>query len=423
MKFDIPTLALITSIIFAIQTIAIFVQYRVNKTYKGLGWWLSGAILQSIGFFLILTLNIRSIWIMSIFANPLIFGGQILLNVGIMKFLDRKLNRWISISLFVVYIIFYYSFIIINNSIFGRSLVVSISAAVISLIIACAIFHKDNRRFSASANFTASVFFAYGVIQIVMTLVIIILPPLSSYQELYQEPIRIITFIIPLVGSTLWTFGFIIMVNQRLNTENINLLAEKQLILKEVHHRIKNNMSTLYSLLILQAGTLKDSSAIEALKDAGNRVKSMMVLYNKLYETTRFDDVSVKKYLPSLIDEIMENFPNSKLVQIEYKIDDFVLDAKRLQPLGIIFNELLTNIMKYAFSGRDRGLIIVTASQIDNNITLIVEDNGNGMPESVDFENTPGFGLLLVKNLTVQLNGTIRIERENGTRIILDFII
>ncbi len=199
------------------------------------------------------------------------------------------------------------------------------------------------------------------------------------------------------------------------------LLVEKELILKEVHHRIKNNMNTINSLLNLQAGTLKDKAAITALEDAGRRVRSMMLLYDKLYRSELFNDMSTAQYLPSLVDEIIVNFPNSRSVTVVKKIDDITMDIKKLQSLGIIINELLTNIMKYAFVGRSLGEITVSANRIGNNVSIIIGDNGNGLPETVDFEHSTGFGLMLVGVLTKQLMGNLRIDRGNGTRIILEF--
>jgi PAS domain S-box-containing protein len=200
-----------------------------------------------------------------------------------------------------------------------------------------------------------------------------------------------------------------------------NLLVEKELILKEVHHRIKNNMNTIYGVLLLQAQTLSDPSAINALTDAANRVKSMMVLYSNLYQSVDFSEISVEMYLPPLIDEILANFPNRKAVQVTKRIEGFILPVNKLQPLGIIINELLTNIMKYAFDGRDDGVISISASLRDGHVIITIEDNGNGMPESVNFEKSTGFGLVLVAGLTKQIDGTIRIERKSGTRIILEF--
>lgn len=204
--------------------------------------------------------------------------------------------------------------------------------------------------------------------------------------------------------------------------ERINaLLVEKELILREVHHRIKNNMNTIYGLLSLQAETLKDSAAKSALNDAGSRVKSMMTLYNKLYQSPEFNKISVAIYLPTLIHEIVTNFPNSNIVRITPRIDDFIMDVQKIQPLGIIINELLTNIMKYAFVGRDSGLISVSVTEKNEQVTVIIEDNGNGIPENIDFGHSTGFGLMLVGGLTKQINGKIRIERSDITRIILEF--
>ncbi len=232
--------------------------------------------------------------------------------------------------------------------------------------------------------------------------------------------------------------GIVQDITERKQTEEKikSLLSEKEIILKEVNHRIKNNMNTIFGMLYLQANTLKDPSAIEALEDAASRVQSMAVLFDKLYHSHNVQKISLKSYFEPLIDEIIMNFPNSKSVKIEKKIEDIELHAKKLQPLGIIINELLTNIMKYAFTGRNNGIIIVEAhfaktDEIDGinpatkdntpTVYITIQDNGNGMPDSVDFENSTGFGLQLVWMLTKDLKGEIQIERGNGTKIILEF--
>ncbi len=204
-----------------------------------------------------------------------------------------------------------------------------------------------------------------------------------------------------------------------------DLLAEKEIILKEVHHRIKNNMGTIQSILSLQALSLQDavqgSSAVAALEDAQNRVRSMMILYEKLYCAPSFEEISIKDYLGSLIDEIVGNFPGTPAVRIEKSISDFLLPVGIIQPLGIMINELVTNIMKYAFKGRSEGVVSLNAALEERRVSIMIHDDGNGIPESVSFENSSGFGLMLVGILTKQLNGSIRIERENGTGIFLEF--
>lgn len=200
-----------------------------------------------------------------------------------------------------------------------------------------------------------------------------------------------------------------------------HLLAEKEIVLKEVHHRIKNNMNTMRSLLALQAGNNKDPAAREALEDAGKRMRSMECLYDKLYRADNFSMLSTTAYLPPLIDEIIANFPESRMVKVDKRIQEFELEAKRLQPLGILINELLTNTMKYAFAGRDAGAVTVTASLRDGMITISVEDDGTGIPESLAFDDSAGFGFQLVHALAYQLQGAVRLEPCAGTKVVLEF--
>ncbi len=200
-----------------------------------------------------------------------------------------------------------------------------------------------------------------------------------------------------------------------------NLLSEKELLLKEVHHRIKNNMNVIMGLLSLQSDTLKEPSAVSALQDTRNRVRSMAVLYDKLYRSTDFRAISAKEYLTALINEIMVNFPNRMHIDVETRIDDTILDAKILSPIGIIINELITNAMKHAFDGRDKGKILVSFSIHDKHATLVIEDNGVGIPDSINIMASAGFGMQLVNMLADQLDGSLRVEREDGARFILTF--
>lgn len=200
-----------------------------------------------------------------------------------------------------------------------------------------------------------------------------------------------------------------------------NLLMEKDILLKEVHHRIKNNMNTVKGLLFLQAEAVEDQASADALNDAISRVESMMLLYDKLYRSDNYKEAPVKEYIPVLISEIIDNFPNRETVVTEFYVGDYILDVKILVPLGIIINEIITNMMKYAFRGRDGGSIKVTSSITGNHVIFIVEDNGVGIPEEVDLINSTGFGMQLISMLADQIGGSLRIERVKGTRFLLEF--
>lgn len=200
-----------------------------------------------------------------------------------------------------------------------------------------------------------------------------------------------------------------------------SLLEEKELLLHEVHHRIKNNMSTMISLLSLQSKATKNAEAGEALKDAMGRLESMNTLYDKLFRAEDLREMSLREYLPALVREIVAMFPNCDGVDVETRIDDIRLGVKRLSLLGIIVNELVTNAMKYAFAGRERGEILVSAQTKKNRVVLKIEDDGVGMPQAVDLENSSGFGLGLVRILAKQLDASIAIERRKGASFVIEF--
>jgi PAS domain S-box-containing protein len=208
---------------------------------------------------------------------------------------------------------------------------------------------------------------------------------------------------------------------ERADKEIKHQLVEKEILLKEVHHRIKNNIAAISGLLSQRLQSIANPEAIAVLQDAIGRVDSMRLLYDKLLLSEDYKDVSVRNYLDDLIDKIIAIFPDKVTIELEKRIVDFQLDSKRLFPLGIIINELLTNIMKYAFSGRDYGLIKISIKKIKSHVTLIVEDDGNGLPAGFDIDKSKGFGLMLVKMLSQQLGGSFSMERQAGTLCKIEF--
>jgi len=198
------------------------------------------------------------------------------------------------------------------------------------------------------------------------------------------------------------------------------LLKEKELILQEVHHRIKNNMTTLISLISLQNHSIKGKEAENALLEIENRIRTMLVLYETLYQSKDFQHASTRLYLSALIDNIMENFPNSKNIVVNKNISDLQIDAKRIFNLGIVINELITNIMKYAFKDGNSGQIDFSVIIKKAHMVVSVADNGIGLPSNIDLNNNPGFGMKLIKMLVEQMDGDIQIERTNGTKFIIN---
>jgi len=201
------------------------------------------------------------------------------------------------------------------------------------------------------------------------------------------------------------------------------LLREKDLILKEAHHRIKNNMGTVSGLLSLQAAACESSACRDILEEAATRVQGMMLLYDRLYHAGGQDRLSVGEFLPPLVQQIAGIFAKASRVRIEVEAEDFDMCARSLSAVGIIINELITNSVKYAFMAEDEGLIRVTAARSGSTATIVYEDNGPGLPDGVDFENSAGFGMQLVGMLAQQAGGTIRMERGGGARFVLELAV
>ncbi len=199
------------------------------------------------------------------------------------------------------------------------------------------------------------------------------------------------------------------------------LLSEKDLLLKEVHHRIKNNMNTVMSLISLQAENLGESPASAALKDARSRIGTMMLLYDRLYRSENLDETPVDDYLLALISDILAVYPHGPAIEVRTQIGRFNLSVAKMSALGIIVNELVTNAMKHAFGPATGGVLSVSASLENRRVTVVVEDNGPGMPASCDPGTSRGFGMQLVAMLANQLDGAITLERARGTRHVLTF--
>lgn len=227
------------------------------------------------------------------------------------------------------------------------------------------------------------------------------------------------------VSGERFHYGYVIDVTEKKIAEKKIecLLFEKDLLLKEVHHRIKNNMSAVSGLLYLQSEFLKDSEAVSAIDDARNRIKSMMLIYDKLYRTSDFTNVDLKDYISNLADEISSTFSiHGRNISIVKEISDFNMNSQMIFPIGIIINEIITNAFKHAFPGKRNGIILISIQRYGSALKLLVRDDGVGIPDSFDIKKADGFGLSLVNILVKQMNGSLEMISSNGTeyRIVIE---
>jgi two-component sensor histidine kinase len=200
-------------------------------------------------------------------------------------------------------------------------------------------------------------------------------------------------------------------------------LREKEVLLKEVHHRVKNNLQIITSLLNLQASKIKDKTLEAMFRDSQGRVKTMALIHEKLYRSENLSEVNFSDYVDSLTRYMMSTISgNRERITIRQDIDDILLGVDIAIPCGLIINELVTNSLKYAFPDGKGGEIAVSCKkESDGRISLVIGDNGVGIASHVDIENSETLGMQLVNSLIGQLDGTMKIERECGTRFTLEF--
>jgi len=205
--------------------------------------------------------------------------------------------------------------------------------------------------------------------------------------------------------------------NLALDTKN----KQNELLLKEIHHRVKNNLEMVKSLIALQSAKLEDSSAKEAMIASQNRVQSMGIIHQKLYQGDNLGSIEMKDYFVNLSEGILDSFNAEDRVNIECAMEQLELDVDTAVPIGLIVNELLTNALKYAFPQDSKGKINISLSKTaDDKLLLSVADNGVGKIANVLPQGT-GFGSQLVQLLTQQLDGKMQEEQENGTKLHFQF--
>lgn len=214
--------------------------------------------------------------------------------------------------------------------------------------------------------------------------------------------------------------------NRHISSKNLmleKLLQEKEWLLKEVHHRVKNNLQTVVSLLESQAAGLEDE-ALDAIHESQNRVFAISLIHKKLYQAENIKTVEMATYIPELVGYINEMIGKVSKLTFEYDIADVELDVSHAVPVGLIVNESVTNAIKYAFPAAHTGLNVIRITmqrKEGNHLQLIIADNGIGLPADLLNGGGSGFGLRLLFGLTDDLGGSLVIRNENGTTITLEF--
>ncbi len=210
---------------------------------------------------------------------------------------------------------------------------------------------------------------------------------------------------------------------QKESEYNLNKsIKEKEVLLKEVHHRVKNNLQVISSILNLQSSYVKDANTLSILRESQNRVKSMSFIHESLYRSRDFSEVNFSDYVNNLVNNIIHSFHlSNNTVKLITDLGGINLNLDQAIPCGLIINELLTNAMKYAYVEIDNPELYISILQEQNTIKIRIEDNGIGLPDGFKIDEADSLGLQLVHTLLEQIEGTLVLKVEKGTKYFITF--
>ncbi|MBL4593508.1 MAG: sensor histidine kinase [Flavobacteriales bacterium] len=241
--------------------------------------------------------------------------------------------------------------------------------------------------------------------------------------ELRSKNITNISLIGGLVLSIILVLFFSYSVKQRTKNNLVlkKSLDEKEVLFKEVHHRVKNNFQVISSLLNLHANNTDNEAVQKALGEAKDRVGSMALVHEKLYQSKDLTQIKMDEYISQLIEHLIASFDSQIDFESIIKIDNVYMDIETAVPLGLIFNELITNSIKYAFKQKANNAIEIEIKKVGDKIQVKYKDNGIGLPKDFDLDNLESLGLNLVQILVLQIHGELVVKIDNGTCFSFEF--
>ncbi len=207
-------------------------------------------------------------------------------------------------------------------------------------------------------------------------------------------------------------------ITERIIAENNlkNSVKDKDILMREIHHRVKNNLQIISSLLNLQSQYIKDKYALDIFSDSQNRVRSMAIIHEKLYKSESMSKIDFGDYISDLADSLFYNHNvNKSRIKLNKNMDKIYFNVDTAIPCGLIINELITNCLKHAFPNDINGEVSIDLLKIEDKYVLSVNDSGVGFPENIDYKNTESLGLQLVTNLVNQIDGTIELDNVDGS--------
>lgn len=382
-------------------------------------FWGLGAASDVLGLAALLTQGSSPLWFGVLLADATMTLGQILINLGIRRLVERKVPVFRYAVSLAVYVLLLGVFTYPVPSTAARILVFSVTAAAYSMEGAVLCLRAKSMIQGSFAPLMAGTFLLIAFFYLSRALIALLLPQPSVFTK---NSITIATFLVSHFGLIAWCLGLILMQNRKMELQLERAYEEKGVLLRELQHRVKNSISVIASLVSLESSRTNDERASAAMTSLQDRIQAIATLYDQLFQSGEASLVDLDAYLKTVAESLFTGQAASdRRVALELDLDRVEIDAKRAAALGLIANELLTDSFKYAFPGGRGGKIRLALKREDGDCVLEIRDDGVGLPEGFSPGASGGFGLELVEALASQVDGRFSVSSEGGTRFSVRF--
>lgn len=412
-------LFLLSLSLFVTPAIIYLILMIENKAkFKGIGYWLIASLSLALSTALFLFRNNLPISPVQVFANFLMLLTACLFYTGLLQFKNvyKKKHLFLQITIAIITIILLAIFSYVKNIMIIRTGVMSLSLGIIIILSIKTIYNKKMNY----AEIMIISFYSLAFVVNIVRFIYFSFSPMGSKTAFFSEEH---TMLLTAIGVCYigFSYGFLFLINSMINKDSKTLAHSKELLLRESHHRINNNLSIVQSLLSIEAGRLeKGSQAENSITECINRIGTISKVHDMLYKQKNLQDNRLDRYIETVVFGSAKSFgiPEDK---IEIHFSPVSTNIDQLVVCGLLVNEIITNACKYTFPGNDAGKIIMEMNtkiiKKETFINLNIDDNGPGIPEKYLNNYQSTFGLQMIHQLVDQLSGTIDIHNANGTHI------
>ena len=426
---DLKTLFICYSANLVFISVLLGVLWRQNRRYfKGLHLWFFALVMVAAGFVLTTMRNILPDAISVVVADSLTMGSFTVILRGLEIFTAyKKANKFSAIILAVtVFLFIVYTYI--RPDISMRVMIMSAAIPVTTTYTGTMLLFRIDEKLRPVAKWVGIIFYVLSGLFILRTLSVFF-HPYSGEQDLFTGPLSDGIFILLLTLLTIgYTYALTMMVSKRYSMELheknglliesqkrlSSSLHEKEALLRELYHRTKNNMQVIIALLDAQSRNSGDAKFKTLVDEAKNRIQSMSMVHQKLYDAKDLSKLNLKEYITEFSQILMADLCDySSAINIEYDLDEVEITIDLAIPCALVLNEILSNAFRHAFPGQTNGSVGISLRK-EKNIVIKVTDNGNGLPKDLNLNQSTSLGVLNARIITEnQLGGTIMFEKVN----------